>query len=52
MHLFSDAIIDGVCTVAYAVIYRPSKIILDLITSKSRFAKRNLTITCLELIAA
>ena len=50
MHLFIDASIDGVCTVADAVIYQPSKIIQSLITSNCRLAKRYLTITCLELI--
>ena len=52
IHLFSDASINGVCTVAYAVIYQPNKISQGLITSKSRLAKRNLTIPRLELIAA
>ena len=50
--LFSDASINGVCTVAYAVIYQPNNISQGLITSKSRLAKRNLTILHLELIAA
>ena len=36
---------------AYAVIYKPNKISQGLITSKSRLAKRNLTIPRLELIA-
>ena len=56
IHLFSDGSINGVCTVAYAttyaVIYQPNKIRQDLITSKCRLAKRNLTIPRLELIAA
>ena len=52
IHLFGDASINGVCTIAYAVIYQPNKIGLDLITSKSRLAKINLTIPRLELIAA
>ena len=49
---FSDASINGVCSVAYAVIYQPNKISQGLITSKSRLAKRNLTIPRFELIAA
>ena len=49
---FSDASINGACTVAYAVIYHPNKIGQGLITIKSRLAKRNLTIPRLELIAA
>ena len=56
IHLFSDESINGVCTVAYAtayaVIYQPNKISQDLITSKCRLVKRNLTIPRLELIAA
>ena len=50
IHLFSDVSINGVYPVAYAVIYHPNKISQGLITSKSRLAKRNLTITRLELI--
>ena len=42
IHLFSDVSINGVCT---------KKISHGLITSKSRLAKRNLTIPRLELIA-
>ena len=42
-HLFSDASMNGLCTVAYAVVYQPNKISQGLITSKSRLAKRNLT---------
>ena len=49
IHLFSDASNNGVCTAAYAVIYQPNKISQGLITSKSRLAKRNLTIPRLEL---
>ena len=51
IHLFSDASINRVCTAPYAVIYQPNKISQGLITSKSRLAKKNLTIPCLELIA-
>ena len=52
IYLFSDASMNGVCTVAFAVIYQPNKISQGLITNKSRLAKRNLTISRLELIAA
>ena len=52
IHLFSNASINGVCTIAYAIIYQPNKISQGLITSKSRLAKRNLTIPRLELKAA
>ena len=34
IHLFSDASINRVCTIAYAVIYQPNKIRQGLITSK------------------
>ena len=49
---FSEASINGVCAVAYAVIHQPNNIRQGLIISKSRLAKRNLTIPRLELIAA
>ena len=52
IHLLSHASITGVCTVAYAVIYQPNKISQGLIASKSRLARRNLTIPRPELIAA
>ena len=52
INLFSDANINGVCTIAYAVIYQTNKISQGLITSKSRLAKRNLTISRLELTVA
>ena len=45
IHLFSDASIDGVCTVAYAVVYQPNKVSQSLITSKSRLAKENISIS-------
>ena len=41
-----------ICTIAYAVIYQTNKISQGLITSKSRLAKRNLTISRLELTVA
>ena len=50
IHLFSDASIDGVCTVAYAVVYQPNKLSQSLITSKSRLAEENISIPRLELI--
>ena len=50
IHLFSDASINGVCAVAYAVLYQPNKISQGLITNQSRLEKRNLTIPRLELI--
>ena len=52
IHLFSDASINGICMVGYAVIYQPpNNINLGLITGKSRLVKRNLTISHIELIA-
>ena len=50
IHFLSDASINGVCPVAYAVIM--NKISQGLITSKSRLPKRNLIIPHLELTAA
>ena len=50
IHFLSDASINGVCPVAYAVIM--NKISQGLITSKSRLPKRNLIIPHLELKAA
>ena len=44
IHIFSDVSIDGVCTVAYAVVYQPNKVSQSLITSKSRLAKKNISI--------
>lgn len=50
IHRFSDANVNGVYIVAYAVMYRSSNISQVLIASKSKLAKRNLTIPRLELI--
>ena len=50
-HPFSDASINGLCTVAYTIIYQPNNIMQGLITSKSRLAKRNRTIPRLKFIA-
>ena len=52
IHLFGDASAKGVCTVAYARIFQTNKISQGLIASKSRLAKKNLSIPRLELIAA
>ena len=35
IHLFNDASIDGVCTVAYTIVYQPNKVSQILTTSKS-----------------
>ena len=50
IHRFSDANVNGVYIVAYAVMYRSSNISQVLIASKSKLAKRNLKIPRLELI--
>ena len=42
---------DGVCTVAYAVVYQLNKDSQSLIISKSRLAKKNISIPQLELVA-
>ena len=44
IHPFSDASIDGVCTVAYAVVCQPNKVSQSLITSKSRLSKKHISI--------
>ena len=52
IHVFSDASSNGVCSAAYATICQNNNITQGLIASKSRLAKKNLTIPRLELIAA
>ena len=52
IHLFSNANIDGVCTVACAEDYPSNKVSQRLITCKSRLAKKNTSTPRLELIAA
>ena len=47
IHLFSDACLIGVCTVAYAVVNQQNVFSQNLITSKSRLARKNLSISCL-----
>ena len=51
LHIFGDASILGYCTVAYAVVSRPSKVNQGLVASKSRLSKKDITILRLELIA-
>ena len=52
IHLFSDASIDGICTVAYVIVYQPNNVSQSLITSNSRLAQKNISIPRPELIAA
>ena len=52
IHLFSDASLTGVCSVAYAVVNQQNIFSQNLITSKSMLAKKNLSTPRLELIAA
>ena len=52
IHVFRDASIDGVCPVAYAVVYQPKKATQNLVTNKFWLAKKNILIPQLELIAA
>ena len=52
IHLFSDASIDEVCTVAYVIVYQPNNVSQSLITSNSRLAQKNISIPRPELIAA
>ena len=51
MHGFGDASSNGVCAVVYAVVKQEDGVIQGLVCSKSRLAKRNLTIPRLELIS-
>ncbi|XP_028419027.1 uncharacterized protein LOC114544609 [Dendronephthya gigantea] len=51
LHSFGDASSQGVCAVVYAVTRQMDETTQGLVCSKSRIAKRNLTIPRLELIA-
>ena len=50
--MFSDASLNGVCTVAYAVVHQQNIFSQNLIISKSRLARKNLSIPRLELVVA
>ena len=50
IHLFSDANLIGVCTVAYAVVNQQNIFSQNLITSKSRLARKDLSIQRLKLV--
>ena len=52
LHTFGDASIQGVGAAVYAVVRQPSGTTQQLVTAKSRLAKRNLTIPRLELVGA
>ena len=52
IHVFSDASIDEVCPVAYAVVYQPKKSSQNLVTNKFWLAKKNISTPQLELIPA
>ncbi|XP_028393616.1 uncharacterized protein LOC114517961 [Dendronephthya gigantea] len=51
LHAFGDASIKGVSAVVYAVVRQENGTSQGLVCSKSRLAKRNLTIPRLELVA-
>ena len=51
LHAFADDSSKGVCTVMYAVVDQLKGKSQGLLTSKSRLAKKNLTIPQLQLIA-
>ena len=51
LHGFGDASSRGVCAVIYAVVNQSGDISQELVCSKSRIAKRNLTIPRFELIS-
>ena len=50
-HVFCDASIIGTAVALYAVIYQPSGTSQELVAAKSRFSKKNHTISRLELAA-
>ena len=52
MHLFSDASLTGVSTVAYAVVNQQNIFSQNLITWKSRLARKKLSRPRLELVVA
>ena len=52
LHTFGDASIEGVGAAVYAVVKQPSGTTQQLVTAKSRLAKRSLTLPRLELLAA
>ena len=51
LHAFANASSKGVCGAVYAVVDQLKGKIQGLLTSKSRLAKKNITIPRLELIA-
>ena len=51
LHSFGNASSQGVCAAVYAVVCQGDKVTQALVCAKSRIAKRNLTITRLELVA-
>ena len=52
VHTFGDASIKGLCTAVYAVVKQGESISQGLLASKSRLAKKGITIPRLELVAA
>ena len=50
IHLFSDESLIGVCTIAIAVVNQQNIFTQNLITIKSRLARKNLSIPRLELV--
>ena len=50
--MFSDASLTGLCTVAYAVVNQQKIFSKNLITGKSRLARKKLSTPRLELVAA
>jgi hypothetical protein len=52
LHAFGDASMDGVGAVVYSVVRQQSGITTTLVASKSRLAKKSLTVPRLELVSA
>ena len=51
LHSFGNASSQGVCAAVYAVVCQEDEVTQELVCAKWRIAKRNLTITRLELVA-
>ena len=52
LHSLGDASSQGVCAAVCAVVYQGDEVTQGLVCAKSRIAKRNLTISRLELVAS
>ena len=51
-HVFGDASILSNCSAVYAVVNQPSITSKELLVSKNRLSKKDLTVPMLELVSA